>query len=168
MPPDPIFGLSILGSFIAFGLIARLYVWPRIQAAEAYDALLLLVAPHLFRFMGLSFLEPGVVSPSLAQSFAIPVAYGDLGAALLAIAAVLALRARANFALAMTWAFNLWGSADLLSAYYHGATGGLEPGSLGAAYYIPTVIAPGLLVTHALIFALLVSRRGAARPATAR
>jgi hypothetical protein len=165
MPLDPIFGLSILGSFIAFGLIARLYVWPRIQAAETYDALLLLVAPHMFRFAGLSFLEPGVVSPSLQASFATQVAYGDLGAALLAIAAVLALRSRANFALATTWAFNLWGSADLLSAYYHGATSGLEPGLLGAAYYIPTVIVPGLLVTHALIFALLVSNRSAMRPA---
>ena len=164
MPLDPIFGLSILGSFIAFGLIARIYVWPGIQTAEIYDALPLLIAPHMLRFAGLSFLELGVVSPSLPQSFAIPVAYGDLGAALLAIAAVLALRARASFALAATWVFNLWGSADLLSAYYHGVAGGLEPGSLGAAYYIPTVIVPGLLVTHALIFALLVSRITATRP----
>jgi hypothetical protein len=30
---------------------------------------------------------------------------------------------------------------------------------LGAAYYIPTVAVPALLVTHAMIFVMLVTRR---------
>jgi hypothetical protein len=32
---------------------------------------------------------------------------------------------------------------------------GIAPGSLGAAFFIPTVVVPPLLVTHGLIFWLL-------------
>ena len=44
-----------------------------------------------FRFIGLSFLVPGVVSPSLPAGFAIPAAYGDFIAGILAIVATIAL-----------------------------------------------------------------------------
>jgi hypothetical protein len=53
------------------------------------------IVPHTFRFIGLSFLVPGVVSPTLSQAFAAPAAYGDLIAAVLAVAAILSLRSRA-------------------------------------------------------------------------
>jgi hypothetical protein len=44
----------------------------------------------------------------------------------------------------------------LLFAYYQGLIGvDLGPGVLGAAFYIPTVIVPPLLVTHVLIFRLM-------------
>jgi hypothetical protein len=46
--------------------------------------ILALVVPHTFRFIGLSFPVPVVVSPSPPQAFADPAAYGDLAAALLA------------------------------------------------------------------------------------
>jgi hypothetical protein len=114
----------------------------------------------MFRFVGLSFLVPGVVSASLSTDFARPAAYGDLGAAILAVIAVLALSARASWALLIVWIFNLWGALDLLYAIYQGQIGvRIGPGSLGAAFYIPTVVVPPLLVTHGLIFWLLLLRR---------
>ncbi len=64
-------------------------------------------------------------------------------------------------ALTVVWAFNIWGSADLLFAIYQGLIGvGVEPGMLGAAFFIPTVIVPFLLVTHVLIFMLLLRPAG--------
>ena len=90
MNSDALFGLSILMSFIAFGIVTKLYIWPRLRTMSRDAALVPLVVPHTFRFIGLSFLIPGVVSPSLSSAFAIPVAYGDLVAALLAAAATLA------------------------------------------------------------------------------
>jgi hypothetical protein len=113
----------------------------------------------MFRFVGLSFLVPGVVSTSLSPDFARPAAYGDLAAALLAIIAVLALSTRVSWALPAVWIFNLWGTIDLLYAIYQGEIGvRVGPGSLGAAFYIPTVLVPPLLVTHALIFWRLLRR----------
>ena len=120
------------------------------------DALTALVVPHTFRFVGLSFLVPGVVSPSLPPQFAIPAAYGDLIAAILAVAATWALSTRASWAIAIVWVFNVWGAADLLHAIYQGQIGvHIGPESLGAAFYIPTVVVPPLLVTHGLIFWML-------------
>jgi hypothetical protein len=60
-----VFGLSILLSFVAFGLVTRLFIWSRLRVMARDDALLPLVVPHTFRFIGLSFLVPGVVSPAL-------------------------------------------------------------------------------------------------------
>ena len=65
--------------------------------------------------------------------------------------------------IALAWAFNLWGSFDLLNAFYQANAAGLLPGQLGAAYFIPTTIVPLLLITHGLMFrVLLQSQRGRA------
>jgi hypothetical protein len=160
MSSGAMFGLSVLLGFVASGIVAKLYVWPWLRGVSRETALLPLVTPHMFRFIGLSFLVPGVVSGSLSPDFARPAAYGDLGAALLAIAAVLALSARVSWTLVIVWVFNLWGTIDLLYAFYQGEIGvRIDPGSLGAAFYIPTVLVPPLFVTHALIFRLLLRRR---------
>ena len=156
-----LFGLSALMSLISSAVVARLYVWPRLSRMDRRDALLLLISPHLFlRFIGLSFLIPGVVSEPLPDAFAVPAAYGDLVAGALAIIATVALWARTPTASALTWAFNVWGAADLLFAIYQGQRLGILPGAFGATFYIPTAIVPPLLVTHFLIFRLL-GRRSA-------
>jgi len=160
MTTAALFGLSILMNFVASGILTKLYILPRLRVMNREEALLPLVAPHMFRFVGLSFLVPGVVSTALSTDFARPAAYGDLAAALLAVIAVLALSARASWALPIVWIFNLWGTIDLLYAIYQGQIGvRIDPGSLGAAFYIPTVVVPPLLVTHGLIFWLLLRRR---------
>jgi hypothetical protein len=152
-----LFGLSVFMSFVAFGLVTQLYIWPRLRILERDDALGPLVVPHTFRFIGLSFLVPGVVSPSLPSALAAPAAYGDLVAAILAVAATIALSRRASFAISLVWLFNVWGATDLLFAFYQGLFGiQLEPGALGAAFFIPTAVVPPLLITHGLIFWLLV------------
>ena len=164
MDSKAIIGLSVLFCFVAFGRVTQLYIWPRLQGLRRDDALNVLVVPHMFRFVGLSFLMPGVVSPALSPAFAFPAAFGDLAAALLAVVATFALTARASWALAVAWLFNIEGAADLLFAYYQGVIGvGLDPGVLGAAFYIPTVIVPPLLVTHFLMFRLLLRAQSAVK-----
>jgi len=157
MNSHALFGLSALMSLVASGVAAKLYVWPRLQIMDRNDALVAVVAPHMFlRFIGLSFLVPGVVSPSLPAAFAIPAAYGDFVAGILAIAATIALSKRASWASLLVWVFNGWGAADLLFAGYQGARVQMDPGALGAAFFIPTAVVPPLLITHGLIFRLLI------------
>jgi len=152
-----VFGISVLLNFVSSGVIARLYLWPRLRTMSREDALVLLVTPHLFlRFIGLSFLVPGVVSPSLPGAFAAPAAYGDMVAGILAIISTVGLARRASWAVPLVWVFNVWGAADLLFAFYQGPRLEVEAGAFGAAFFIPTTIVPALLVTHFLIFRLLV------------
>lgn len=128
--PTAPFGISALLGLSSSDTFAKLYLWPRLRAMDRERALASLVAPHMFiRFFGLSFLVPGVVSPSLPPGFAIPAAYGDLVAGLLAIAATLALRKRAPGAMLLVWFFNVWGAADLLLGGFHGLRVGLDPGA---------------------------------------
>jgi hypothetical protein len=152
-----LFGISTLMSFVSSGVFAQLYLWPRLQIMNRGQALLVLVAPHMFlRFIGLSFLVPGVVSPTLSAAFSVPAAYGDFVAGLLAIATTVALSRRTTWAEALVWLFNIWGAADFLFAFVQAVRVHIDPGALGAAFFIPTAVVPPLLVTHALIFRLLV------------
>jgi hypothetical protein len=59
----------------------------------------------------------------------------------------------------IAWIFNLWGSADLLNAFYQANNAGLMAGQLGAAYFIPTLVVPLLLITHGLAFRILLQHR---------
>lgn len=156
MNPLALFGASAFASLVSSVVAARLFVWPWLQKNEPDRALAAMVAPHMFlRFIGLSLLVPGVVSPLLPAGFAIPTAFGDLIAGILAIIATIGLVHRASWASASVWLFNLWGTADFLYAFYLGPHVGLQPGMLGAAFFIVTAVVPPLLITHALIFRLL-------------
>src|SRR5262249_56158159 len=64
-----LFGISIAMSFVAFGLVTKIYILPHLRALPRQEALLALMMPHTFRFIGLSFLVPGVVSSHATCSF---------------------------------------------------------------------------------------------------
>jgi len=153
MPPQALFGITIAFSFIAWGIVMARYLWPKLRSQPRVHALRPLLLLHSFRFIGLAFLVPGVVAPELSSAFARPAAYGDLIAAILALLALAALQSRLGILL--VWVFNLWGSADLLYAFYQGNSVGFAPGQLGAAFFIPTVVVPLLLITHGVMFRLL-------------
>ena len=152
------FFTSIVFAFVAWGIVAKRYIWPKLRVLPRAAALRPILVLHSFRFIGLAFVVPGVVSSDLPSAFANPAAYGDIFAATLALVSLATLQSRAGIAIA--WIFNLWGSFDLLSAFYHAAQAGLMPGQLGATYFIPTVLVPLLLITHALAFRILLQRQG--------
>jgi hypothetical protein len=151
------FGIHALLILISSITVATLFVWPSLRTLPVEQALLWLVVPHMFlRFIGLSFVVPGVVSSSLPKAWAIPAAFGDLVAGILATIATLALAHMAGWAFVAVWIFNVWGAADLLYAFYVGLVRvRLDPGSLGAGYYLVTTIVPALMVSHVLVFILL-------------
>ena len=152
------FFVSIGFSLIAWGIVAARYVWPALRHRSYVEALRPLLVLHSFRFVGLAFLVSGVVSPDLPHAFANSAAFGDLVAATLALLSLMTLRA-GMAGVVVAWIFNLWGSADLLNAFYQANSTGLSPGQLGATYFIPTLIVPLLMITHALAFRILVQHR---------
>lgn len=158
MPQEMIwFFVSIAFSFIAWGTVAARYIWPELRRRSRAEALQPLLILHSFRFIGLAVLIPGVVSPDLPPAFAHPEAYGDMIAAILALSSLLLLPSRAGIAAA--WIFNLWGTADLVNAFYQANHAGLLAGQLGAAFFLPTLIVPLLLITHGLVFRILMQRQ---------
>jgi hypothetical protein len=148
---------SIAFSVIAWGIVATRYIWPQLRVRERSEALRPLLVLHSFRFIGLAFLVPGVVSPDLPRAFATSAALGDIGAAALALLSLLSLQTAPGVLIA--WTFNVWGSLDLVRAFYEANATGLTPGQLGAAYFIPTLIVPLLLITHGLAFRILLQHQ---------
>ena len=156
MDAQQIFGTQVLLSTVLYVLIAIWYVAPRLAQLPLEDALQPLVALHATRHIGLVFLVPNVVGSSVPRAFAGPAAYGDLLAGLLALLALIALHQRWPIALPVTWILNIEGLIDLLYAMFTGVRLQVE---IGAAYYIPTVIVPALVVSHLLMLAMLVRGR---------
>ena len=157
MLPQLCFFVSIAFGFIAWGTVATRYIWPRLRHLRRSEALRPLLILHSFRFIGLAFLVAGVVSPELPSAFAHSAAYGDIVAATLALLSLASLPRGAGVVIA--WIFNLWGSADILNAFYQANGAGLVPGQLGATYFIPTLVVPLLLITHGLAFRILVQHQ---------
>jgi hypothetical protein len=158
MPQQMIwFFTSIAFSLIAWGIVAARYIWPELRLRQRAEALRPLLILHSFRFIGLSMLVPGVVSPDLPPAFAHPAAFGDIIAAILAFVSLLLLSRAAGVAVA--WIFNLWGLADLFNAFYQANHAGLLAGQLGAAFFLPTLIVPLLLITHVLVFRILLQHQ---------
>ena len=158
MPQQMIwFFVSIAFSFIAWGIVTARYIWPELRLRQRAEALRPLLILHSFRFIGLAFLVPGVVSPDLQSAFAHSAAYGDIIAATLALLSLLSLPSGRGVLIA--WIFNLWGSADLLKAFYQANNAGLLPGQLGATYFIPTFVVPILMITHGLAFRILLQHQ---------
>jgi hypothetical protein len=151
-----LFGISVLFGFLAWGVVCRAYVWPQLRVRELHDAARPILFLHVFRFVGAAFLIPGVVGPDLPSAFAAPAAYGDLGAMGLAWLA-LALGRRAGSRVAL-WVFNLWGTMDLLFAFYQGIRLDIPPSQWGTGFLILTVYVPLLLCTHAMLYVLLLRR----------
>jgi hypothetical protein len=160
MPQQMIwFFVSIAFSLIAWGIVAARYIWPELRLRQRVEGLRPLLILHSFRFIGLAFLVPGVVSPDLPSAFAYSAAYGDMAAAILALLSLLLLPSAAGVAAA--WIFNLWGFADILNAFYQANHAGLLAGQLGAAFFLPTLVVPLLLITHGLAFRILLQHQPA-------
>ena len=157
MPPNfnlP-FVLSVAGAFLTSSVVAYIYLWPAVRVMHRNDALRLLATFHAFRFLGMNFMVTGFVSSELSSDFATRIGWGDLIAAVLALVSMAALSFRWSIAVPIVWVFNIWGTLDLLNAYYMGVTKIQDPGLFGAGIYIPALYVPLLLVSHVLVFMIL-------------
>jgi hypothetical protein len=153
------FVLSVIGALLASTAVGYIYIWPFVRALPQFEALRLLAAFHAFRFFGMNFMVIGFVSPEISADFASKVGWGDLIAAALALCSMAALSWRRSIAIPVVWVFNVWGTVDLLNAYYMGATQLRDPGLMAAAMYVPALYVPLLLVSHGLIFLILLKSR---------
>ena len=149
MPPQIIFLLHLALGYVACLLCFTTYFLPRLRAMSRADAQRVIATFHSFRFFGLVFLLPGFVGHNLPAGFAVFAAYWDFATGVLAILALLTVPIRPLFWLFVA-SFNVVGTIDLVVDYYHAIRAGLPAvaGQLGAAYAIPVIYVPMLMITH--------------------
>jgi hypothetical protein len=153
MPQQIIFLMHLILGYVACLVCFSVYVMPRLKSLDRMEAHRIIATFHSFRFFGLVFILPGLVGPNLPAGFATFAAYGDFATGVLALSALLAVRVRPLFWLFVV-AFNLVGAGDILLDYYHAVHVGLPAlaGQLGAAYAIPILYVPMLMITHFVAF----------------
>jgi hypothetical protein len=153
MSPATVFQIHLVLGYVPWLLCFAAYVWPWLRSLDPVEAHRAIATLHSFRFFGLVFLVPGVVGAGLPAGFAAFAAYGDFTTGLLAMLALLTVRMRSLF-WSFVVAFNVVGASDILIDYYHGNQVGLPAlaGQLGAAYAIPIIYVPLLMITHVVAF----------------
>ena len=124
MTTQLLFQTHLVLGYVAWLLCFGAYIWPWLRSMEPLAAQRVIATLHSFRFFGLVFLLPGVVSPNLPASFAVFAAYGDFATGVLAMLALLTVRIRPLFWLFVV-AFNLAGTVDLIVDYYDAIQVGL-------------------------------------------
>ncbi|HEY7209450.1 MAG TPA: hypothetical protein VH477_04190 [Bryobacteraceae bacterium] len=160
MSPETLFQIQLVLGYVAWLLCFGVYLLPRLKSMDRFGAQRAIATLHSFRFFGLVFILPGVVGPNLPAHFAVFAAYWDLATGVLAMLALLTAGIRPLFWLFVV-AFNLVGITDLIFDYYHAMQVGLPAlaGQLGAAYVIPIIYVPLLMITHFSAFYLLMRRQ---------
>ena len=168
MSPETLFRIHLVFGYVAWLLCFGAYIWPRLKAMDPVAAQRAIATLHSFRFFGLVFILPGVVGPNLPAGFAPFAAYADFATGILAILALMTVRVRWAF-WGFTAAFNLVGLTDILLDYYHAIMLGLPEiaGELGAAYWIPVLYVPLLIITHGAAFYLMARRAEVGRTVAA-
>ncbi|WP_322418071.1 hypothetical protein [Mesorhizobium huakuii] len=168
MSTEILFQIQLVLGHVAWLLCFGAYIWPWLRSKDGPAAQRAIATLHSFRFFGLVFILPGVVSPNLPASFATLAAYGDFATGVLAMLALFAVRMRPLFWLFVV-AFNVVGTIDLIVDYYQAIQADLpaHAGLLGATYAIPVIYVPLLMITHVVAFYFLLRpRQGLARAIT--
>jgi hypothetical protein len=168
MSSEALFQIHLVFGYVAWLLCFGVYVWPWLKAMDRVEAQRAIATLHSFRFFGLVFILPGVVSSNLPASFAVFAAYWDFATGVLAMLALFTVRIRPLFWLFVV-AFNLVGFVDLILDYYHAVQVDLpaKAGELAATYAIPIIYVPILMITHVTAFYLLVRPQSEAARALA-
>ena len=151
-----IFWMQILVSCVVLSLVATWYVWPSLNRIPRNTALILLLFVHVPRYVGMTELVPGMIDPKLPYAFTSSAAYGDLLAAALALASIFALRRNWRGAVALVWVANSWGFLDLLNGVRDVLQLNLPSFNLDTLWYIYTFYAPLVLISHLMIFWVLI------------
>ena len=159
MTTETVFQVHLVSGYVAWGLCFGAFIVPWLSSMPRATAFRAMAMLHSFRFFGLVFIVPGVVGPDLPAGFTTFAALGDLATGVLAMLAVATIRIRPLFWSSVV-AFNLVGAADLIIDYGHAVEFNLpaQAGQLGAAWAIPILYVPALMISHLLAFYWLVRR----------
>ena len=159
MGSTEIFWLQLLTSVVVFGIVAVWYVWPYLTKISLNSALIPLLFVHVPRYVGMTLLVTGMVDPKLPGEFLSAAAYGDLLEAALAFASIFALRGNWRVSVPLVWVANTWGFADLLNGIRGVLQLNVPSFNLATFWYVYTFYAPPVLVSHLMIFWILIKSR---------
>ncbi|HEX7262794.1 MAG TPA: hypothetical protein VF383_01325 [Candidatus Dormibacteraeota bacterium] len=161
MEPIVLFGIQFTFFLVAYAFAAWWYLAPRLARLPRELALVPPIWIHTFRMVGGTILAPGSVDASVPSDFRTMIGFGDMATALLALLALIALRARFQGAIALVWLTLAVGLLDTVNAIIQSVRDSVFTHPLGLNWVIVTTYVPALLVSSVLILVQLRRRRSA-------
>ena len=154
-----IFWMQLLTSVFVFAIVAAWYVWPALTKLSRHSALIPLLFVQVPRYVGMTLLVSDMVDPKLPREFLSSGAYGDLLEAGLAFASIFALRSNWRVAIPLVWVANTRGFVDLLNGVRGVLQVNVPSFNLATFWYVYTFYAPLVIVSHVMIFGILLKSR---------
>jgi hypothetical protein len=151
--------MQLLISCVVSTIVVVWYVWPSLTKLSRNSALVALLFVHVPRYVGMTLLVPGMIDPKLPRDFLFSAAYGDLLEAALALACIFALRSNWRVAVPLVWVTNTWGFTDLLNGVRGILQLNVPSFNLSTIWYIYTFYAPVVIVSHVMIFWILIKSK---------
>ena len=157
--------LSRIGLFLLLlslgvcAIVVAWYVWPYLTKLSRNSALIPLLFVHVPRYVGMTLLVTYMIDPKLPREFLSSGAYGDLLEAALALASIFALRSNWRIAVPLVWVANTWGFVDLLNGVRGVLQLNVPSFNLATVWYIYTFYAPLVIVSHLMIFWILIKSK---------
>jgi hypothetical protein len=135
------------------------YVGPRLSNLRLSQALVVLLFIHSFRHIGLTILIPSIVDSGIENPFINQYAFGEYFTAALAVACLLGLTVQLRGSIYLVWMFNVIGTSLVIYAWIQFYIIDITQYRLGTFWFIPTFFMPALLVSHYVIFSMLIKRK---------
>lgn len=155
MSPLAILAIQISASFMTFGLLASWVVAPALAGKAPVRALPPLLWVHAFRYVPLALYAPGQVASDIPSAAIDTVAWGDFGAAVLALVALVALRVAPRAGMAATWGFSIASAGDIVVALVVALRSGVHEHALGVGWFVLVLYVPAVCVSQVMIFGQL-------------
>ncbi len=158
MEPILLFAIQFTLSLVAYAVIGLWYVAPRLSGLPRELALVPLLWVHAFRVVGGTILAPGAVDSGVPMEFRLMIGYGDMVTAVLALIALMALRARFAGAITLVWLFLIVATLDTVNAIVQSMRDSVFAYPRGVNWVIVAIYVPALVVTSVLILVQLLRR----------
>lgn len=159
----PILAVQVGMATLLYGLLYLWYLRPRLLDRPLLVALQPLLFVQAFRWTGLTLIAEGQVDPALPADRLAAMSYGDLTAAVIALAALLLARRDHPWTVPVVWILTVVGLGDFVNVGIIALETGLLNADLGAMWVILGWYVPAVTVSHLAIIDLLLRSRSSTR-----
>ena len=151
-----IINLQALVGTVTLFVVFKWWIQPRLANLSINDALLPFVFLNSFRYLGLSFMAKEQMYDGFPADFLMQVGLWDFATAVLALITAFTLKSRWKFAIPLVWVFNIFGFADLITAFPKFFSLELYDQNLGFIWLMFVTYGLAAFLSHIYIFCKLI------------
>src|SRR5258706_3915839 len=142
--------LAQMSSLVVFATMAKWYVVPWIKSRGRADALIAVLWAHAFRYVALQVYAAQQAGFPISDDGRDQIVHGDLAGMILSMIAMVALRHRARWSIALVWLLVAQTAIDTVSNVTNGVREHLFGAANGVTWMVVSFYVPLLMVSLVL------------------